>query len=445
MVNRFRRPIKSKARKPASAPEGKPLEVEIERIGARADGIAHAPDGPLFVPLAAPGDRLIVRPGEKRGEGRQARIERIVQAGPGRIEPPCPVYGRCGGCALQHVEAAIAAEAKSDWLAQALGARGLDTQRLQPLAACPAGERRRARFAAKKLAAGWVLGFNEAQGAQIVDLQGCPALVAELRDLPAGLHDLLAKLPGFGQAGDILATVTDSGIDLVLYPAKPGEPALADREALADFANAHDLARIAWAPQPSLRPEPVLTRKQPREKFDAIAADIPPGSFLQPSRAGEAAILAAVRDAIADAKVLADLYAGLGTIGLRLAAEGRQVHAAEGDEAMVAALRRAAGLHGLRLTAECRDLARQPLSGPELERFDTVLFDPPRAGAASQAAALAASPVQRIVAISCNPATLARDLRILVDGGYHLDWVRPIDQFPWAAHLEAVACLHRPG
>lgn len=444
MVDRFRRSIKGKPQRSKRLVESAAVEVEVERIGARGDGIAAGPDGMLFVPLAAPGDRLLVRPGEKRGDGRQARIERILAPGPERIDPACPVYERCGGCALQHVQPEIASHAKTEWLVQALAARGLDASVVRPLEVLPPGERRRARFAARKTAAGWILGFNEAQGAHIVDLDACPALAPELRDLPAALHHLLARLPAFGQAGDVLATVTDSGIDLALYPAKAGEPALADREALADFANARDLARIAWAPVPNRPPEPLLTRKQPRERFDSIAADIPPGAFLQPSRTGEAAILDAVREAAKGARIVADLYAGLGTIGLRLAAENLQVHAVEGDAPMVASLRKAAGLHGLRLTAECRDLARKPLEGAELERFDTVLFDPPRAGAATQAQALANSRVRRVVAISCNPATLARDLRILVDGGYVLDWVRPIDQFPWAAHLEAVAALHRP-
>lgn len=444
MVDRFRRPIKRKAQRAAKPSHRAPLEVEIERLGARGDGIANGPEGALFVPLAAPGDRLVVRPGEKRGEGWQARIETILAPGPDRITPPCPAYGRCGGCAMQHVTPALAAQAKTDWLVQALAARGLDTSKVRSLDALAPGARRRARFAARKTAAGWVLGFNEAQGAQIVDLDACPALAPELRSLPEELHVLLSRVPAFGQAGDILATVTDSGIDLVLYPAKAGEPGLQDREALAEFANTRDLARVAWAPIPNQPPDPLLTRKQPRERFDTIAADIPPGAFLQPSRSGEAAILASVREAAKGARVVADLYAGLGTIGLRLAAENLQVHAVEGDAAMVASLRRAAGLHSLRMTAECRDLARKPLSGSELDRFDTVLFDPPRAGAASQAQALADSRVGRVVAISCNPATLARDLRILVDGGYVLDWVRPIDQFPWAAHLEAVAALHRP-
>ena len=443
MVNRFRRPIKRKASRGAHSTASQPVEVRVERIGARGDGVAEGPDGPLFIPLTAPGDLVLARPGAARGTGQAATLDRVIEASPDRVSPPCLVYGRCGGCALQHVTDAVAAQAKTGWLTQALSARGLSGVPIRPIQSCPTGERRRARLAARRTAQGWVIGFNEAMGARIIAIEACPALHPDLAHLPGRLRALLEKLPGFGAAGDILIARTDSGTDLVLYPQTAAEPGLADREALLAWAQAEDLARIAWAPRPDQPPEPVMTRRPPMEQLGTVVVEVPPGAFLQPSRAGEAAIRALVTEAVAEAPALADLYAGLGTLGLSLAEAGRLVHAVEGDGAMVTALRKAAGARGLRLTAECRDLAREPMPAQELERFAAVVFDPPRAGAEAQARALADSTVPRVVAVSCNPATLARDLRILVDGGYRLDWVAPVDQFPWSAHLEAVACLSR--
>lgn len=445
MVNRFRQGSKRKRQRPARAApaERRVLELEIARVGARGDGIAHAEGRAVFVPYTAPGDRLTARVetparGDWRGE-----IDRLTAPGPGRATAPCAHFGRCGGCSLQHLDGPTVAAQKRDWLAQALAARGLDPGALRDPLAIPPGRRRRARFAARKTARGWIVGFNEAKGARIVDQRHCPALLDELAALPAFLRALLARLERIGEATDILACRTDAGLDLAFFPAMPTEPSLRDREALLAGARDRGLARVAWDSGAGMA-ETVAAPAPPRLVMGGVSVLVPPGGFLQPSADGEAAIVERVLDAVGPARRVADLYCGLGTLALPLAEGGaRIVHAVDGDAAMVDALRRAAGNAGARLTGECRDLARQPLAGADLARFDAAVFDPPRAGAAAQAAALAASGVARVVAVSCNPATLARDLRMLVDGGFRIDWVQPIDQFPWAAHLEAVACLSR--
>lgn len=448
MARRPRKPTRRPDTRP-SAPSGPPATVAVERIGAQGDGIAEDERlGRLYIPFAAPGDRLAVRPGARRGDGRVATIERIDAPGPDRAAPPCRHFGTCGGCALQHVSGPAIAREKRALLADALARKGLEDVPVSETVSIPPGSRRRARFALRRVGerrvgGRTVLGFNERQGARIVDLAECPLLEPGLAAMLADLRDLARRLPSLGSGGDLHIQGSETGADLLFLPDRPGDPGLAEREAIAAFAETQGIARISWAPAPGAPPEPVAARVAPRVSFAGIAIHPPPGAFLQPSLAGERAITAAVAAAIGTADRVADLYAGCGSIGLPLAAMGKAVHAAEGLADHVDTFRKAGGAAGLRVSAEVRDLAAEPLSAAELARFDAVVFDPPRAGAAEQAAALAASAVPRIAAVSCNPATLARDLAILVEGGYRVLATTPIDQFPWSGHLEAVAVLSR--
>jgi len=261
-------------------------------------------------------------------------------------------------------------------------------------------------------------------------------LLAPLRAFLAAAFDRPATL-------DILATALVSGVELVFTHADAPNRAL--REAIAGFAEQHNLARIAWRRRKTESAETIIQRRPLRIQFGEVAVDLPPGAFLQASAAGEQAIVEAVRAAVGASKRLADLYAGSGAIALTLADDERRIHAVEAAKDMIEALdlgARRAGL-GSRVTAEKRDLVRRPLIGDELAPFDAVIFDPPREGAAAQATALAASKVPVVVGVSCNPATFARDARILVDGGYRLTKVTPIDQFVWSPHLELVGEFRR--
>lgn len=432
-----------------------PRTVSVDRLGARGDGIAETEDGPLYIADAAVGDRLIVRPGPARGDGRGAEILEIVAPGPGRTEPVCGHAAVCGGCALQHLTGEAQADFKRAAVQAALSRKGLDPALTAPLISVPPGTRRRVRLAARRLGsdrleahkAGGrvVLGFNERAGARLVDLAECPVSAPGIVALLAPLRDLLRKLPGFGAGGDIQITLSDTGPDLLFIPDGDGDPGLEERAALAAFAEARDIARIGW--QRDGVAEPVAARRTPSVTLGATsharAVALPMGGFLQPSAEGAALLTDLVLDAVpAEADPIADYYCGVGTFALPLAGRGAAVHAMEGEAGAVAALRRAAA--GLRLTVEQRDLARDPPTRAALDRFAAVVFDPPRAGAAALADRLAESAVPRIVAVSCNPATLARDLRRLSDGGYRLERVTPVDQFPWSAHVEAVAVLSRP-
>lgn len=411
--------------------------VTVESIGAQGDGIAEGPDGRYYVPFAAPGDRLEVRPGAARADGRAARITRMVTPGPDRVPPVCRHFETCGGCALQHLSSGAIAALKRDTVAAALARRGLRGFEMAPTLCIAPGARRRARFVLRRGRSA-AFGFRAPRSHSVVDIAECPAIRPAIAALIAPLRAFSQTIGALGRNAEISVTETDSGLDIAFRPAANDEPTLDDRERLAAFADAHDIARLAW--DSGQGAEPLAARRQPRAAFGSASVDLPLDAFLQPSLEGENAIVGAVTGAIAKATRIADLYAGCGTLTFPLSGIA-PVHAYEGTQAMVAAMRRAAA--GRPVTTHCRDLARNPLNETELAAFDTIVFDPPRAGARSQAAAIARAPAAMVIAVSCNPATLARDLRLIADGGYRLESVLPIDQFPWSPHVEIVAVLKR--
>lgn len=430
------------------------VDLTIERVGARGDGIARGHDGePVFVPFTVPGDRVRVRLGPRRGEGRAAALLDVVAAGPGRRNPPCAQFGRCGGCTLQHLDDDLYAAAKLDALHAAMRRHGLDPGVIEPLHRVPPGTRRRARLSFVRRGGrqgggkAVLIGFNARESHDVVDLAaGCAVLHPALAALVEPLRDLGASVLAPGEAGAAAVTLTETGVDALID--LPRLPDIAALEALASFAEAQDLARLAWRAPGHGEPMPAAVRRPPRAVIAGVAVDLPTDGFLQAAVEGEAVLTEAVLDAVgADASRprVADLFAGVGTFTFALAARNAAVHAVEGAAPALAALKDAADRAGLagRVTAERRDLDARPLLANELRRFDAAVFDPPRAGAAAQAASLAQSPVPRVAAVSCNPATFARDARLLVDGGYRLRWVRPVDQFVWSAHLELVAGFDR--
>ena len=423
----------------AAAGQGQEAVLTIDSVGARGDGIARRDGRPVYVPFTAPGDRVRVRLGAKSGEGSAAELVELLAPG-ARIAPCCRHFGACGGCALQHLDAAAYAEAKESQIAAALRQHGLAAGVIAPLLRLPPGTRRRARFALEHPRAGGaapLAGFHARASHRIVDMQECAVLHPALLALAGALRRLVPRLWPRGSTGAATATLGDTGIDLLLDLAAP--PALAALEDLAGFAEAQDLSRLAWRAPGMEEPVPAAIRRPPRVVFSGVPVGLPAEAFLQASAAAEAALTAEVLAGIGAARRVADLYAGLGTLSFALAMRAA-VHAVEGSRDAAAALAAAAARAGLqRVTTECRDLEARPLSAAELAPFEAVVFDPPRAGAKAQSAALARSAVPRLVAVSCNPASFARDARLLVDGGYRLDRVQPIDQFVWSPHVELVA------
>jgi len=419
----------------------RPVELAIEFIGARGDGVGHGAGRPVYVPLTMPGDRLRVQIERPRGDGFAGRVLDVLAEGPGRVPAPCPHFGACGGCALQHVEDQRYVAWKEQLVATALARRGFVDPPLRPLLRVAPGTRRRANLAAERAGRAVRLGFHERESNRVIDVTGCLVLAPALsRLLPPLRAALFAILPD-GERIEAAATATDSGVDLLLEGRRP--LALAASEALGAFAESADLARLTWRAH-GLPSEPVAMRRPPRVAFAGVAVDLPPGAFLQSTAAGEAALAAAVTQALSGSRRVADLYAGCGTFTFPLA-RGARVHAVEGDAEAIGALAGAArsAVPAPAVTTEQRDLARDPLTDKELERFDGVVFDPPRAGAKAQAEQLARSRVPTVVAVSCDPATCARDARILVDGGYRLLEATPIDQFVWSPHVEIIAVFAR--
>jgi 23S rRNA (uracil1939-C5)-methyltransferase len=406
--------------------------LTISRLGHRGDGIADTPDGPVYVPYTLPGESVEVE--AVAGHPDRRHLLRVERASAERISPVCPHFGVCGGCQTQHWDFARYREWKRGLVVEALRQAGLDA---------PVGEfvdahgegRRRAVFHARSSQHGVLeVGFAALRAHQIIGIDRCPVLAPSLEGaLPAAWS--IAEAIGPAKPLDIQVTATDTGLDVDVRGSGP----LGARHtaALARLADTHRLARL------TRHGELIVQRAAPTLRMGKATAVLPPGAFLQATAAGEVILARLVAEHVGKAKAVADLFCGVGPFALRLAERAR-VTAADSDADAIAALRQAAKTPGLKpIEAEGRDLFRRPLSPDELKSFDAVVFDPPRQGAEAQVRQLAASRAPVVVAVSCNPATFARDARILADGGYRLMSVTPVDQFHYSAHVEIVAKLAR--
>jgi 23S rRNA (uracil1939-C5)-methyltransferase len=360
----------------------------------------------------------------------------VLSASADRVAPQCRHFTHCGGCALQHLERTAYLAFKRELVAAAFAARGLEPP-LAHVVSIGLGARRRATLSARRTGRGVVLGFYEAKGTEIVDLQECPVTASAIvRALP-GLKRLAEPLTSRRLPVRLTVTLAANGLDVAIEDF-PGELGPEVREHLARAAAAAKLARV------TLAGDTLYQSTVPAVRFGPANVVLPPRAFLQAAPAAEAEMVRLVTMAVGPAKRVADLFCGLGTFTFPLALNAALL-AVDGDRQAVGALQNAAKrTPGLKpIEAKVRDLFREPLSVKELEGFDAVVVDPPRAGAAQQAATLAMSRVATIVAVSCNPATLARDARILVDGGYKLERVTPIDQFLYSPHVEAIAVFRQ--
>ena len=423
----------------------KAAECRIARIGADGDGIAALPDGaPLYLAGTLPGEVVRAMPVARRGEGWAGAVEAVTAPSPERRDPPCPHFGACGGCALQHWQDAPYRAWKAGLLEAALCRAGYAAT-LAPLVATPPGERRRMDFALRRQGGAVLVGLHAARASGVVDIASCPVLHPGLVSLVAPLRGVLRGLRLLRREGSAVANLLDNGVDLLLR--SDAAPDTADRVALAAFATTQNLCRISWA-QGEAAPETLCLLRRPVVTLSGVAVQPPPGGFLQASAAGAAAIVAAGLDGLppdlpARARVV-ELYAGCGTLSFALAGRAR-VAAFEGDAASVAALRAAAHGQGLagRITVTQRDLARRPVSTGELQGAAAVVLDPPYGGAAAQMGPIAAARPERVVYVSCNPAALARDAAVLRAAGYAVAGSVAIDQFLWSARLESVVVFVR--
>lgn len=387
---------------------------EIVRVAARGEGVTA--DG-RHVSFAAPGDRVL--PG---GD---------IEAGPHHQVPPCRHFPECGGCQLQHLDDASWSQFILDRISSALATQGLEAAIRAP-ALSPPRTRRRATLHAESSGR---IGFSMEKSHAIVDLAECHVLAPELFALVAPLRRLIHVLRPRRRL-DVHLTLADQGVDLLINGVMP--EGLAAAEAITAFAEGNRLARVAfdegYGPEVRWEPEAVTIT------LGGVPVPLPPASFLQATREGEAALVAAVREVVPGEGVVADLFAGLGTFALAL--PGR-VYAAEAGREAIMALKAAAARSHRTVFTEHRDLYRRPLTPAELDRFSAVVIDPPRAGAKEQAQALAGSKTPKLAYVSCNPSSFARDVKTMVEGGWQIDWIQPVGQFRWSTHVELAASLSR--
>ena len=405
-------------------------EVTITRVGAQGDGVAETDAGPVFVPLALPGERVSALVSGDRG-----RLVNVLTASSDRVSPRCRHFGTCGGCALQHMAPAVYQEWKREQVVAAFGSRGIAAD--VNAVVMPKGYRRRATLTARRDAMGVQLGFHHAASHDLVELVECivsdPLIVLALPGLKVLLESLVSRRADVR----VSVTLTDCGLDVDLDGVN--RSLMPDvRSRLGQQAYALGLARLTIAS------DVVYEAMPPVLRFGGAEVRLPPVTFVQAMAGAETVMAQLVTAAVGKVKSAADLFAGVGAFTFPLAVRAK-VFAVDSDKDAIAALsqgvRTATGLKPI--TTLVRDLMREPLSALELKDFDAVVFDPPRAGAEAQARMLAKSKVKTVVAVSCNPATLARDARILIDGGYRMEAVTPIDQFLYSAHVEAVVAFRR--
>lgn len=427
--------------KPSPAPD---TWLTITGLGAQGDGVADGGDGaPRHVPFTLPGERVRVVPA-----GKGVRAVEIRDPDPARQAPACPHFTRCGGCRLQHLDPARYADLKRARISTALAQRGVADIPLRPTRGSPPGARRRLDLAiaweGKAGGRGPVrVGLHEAGSHALVDLRVCPVADPALVALLDPLRDLARTLPGISGAR---LTRLEDGVDLAL---EGGPRDLAAREQAAAFADAQDLARFSWSVGRGAQAgwEIVAARKLCRVTIAGVGVAVPPAGFLQATPQGEAAIIAAVAEAVGAPRRVVDLYAGIGTVSLALAAAGAEIWALDGAVPALAAYAGAGRARQLAVRTEQRDLSHRPLPPEDFAGWAAVVLDPPFAGAAAQCRDLGGNlgglGPSRLAYVSCNPATFARDARTLADGGWRLDWVQPIDQFLWSADIELVAAFSR--
>jgi 23S rRNA (uracil1939-C5)-methyltransferase len=409
--------------------------VTIDHLGGLGDGVAEGPAGRLHIPFTAPGDLARVALAGKES----ATLLALLTPSPLRVAPPCRHFGRCGGCALQHLETGFTADWKRSRIVAALDRSGLADVTVAETVSVPSGTRRRASFAASRVGKRVLLGFAERASHRLVDLQECWVLRPELVALIAPLRDRLALLLNAGETADIALTWTETGVDFVLIRRRPLN--LIDRETLAEFAESADLARVSWRASLTVPAEPVAARRAPRIRLGEYQITLPQGTFLQPSVEGEALLAKLVQDVLSDvAGPVVDLFSGLGTFAIPASKSG-PVTAVDGDKAAIAAL--LAAVRGRPIAGQARDLFREPLTVKELNMFAAAVIDPPRAGAQAQARMMADCGIPLVVYVSCNPVSFARDAAILTAGGYRLTQVTPVDQFLWSPHVELVGTFRR--
>ncbi len=433
--NRLSRARPASAGASQSPPAPQERILAISAIGARGDATAEGEDGPIYVPFALPGEQV-----RARVTGHRAEVLEVLQPSVERQPAVCRHFGRCGGCQLQHWTEAAYLAWKRDQVREALARRGFGGVDVDPVIPAWGEGRRRAGFHAARQGGQVKIGFIERGGARLTPIAQCPVLAPALEAVALKLAPLADfVLPQRGEI-TLLCLITDAGVDVAVKGA--GRADLLKHETLerlSAIAGELGLARL------SVDGEPIVTRAKPTLRMGRALVAPPPGAFLQATAKGEEELARLTLEALEGANRVIDLFSGIGTFALRLA-ERAEVLAVEADDEMLGALKSAAdGAGGAlkQVSTLRRDLLRTPLASLEMKKFDGAVIDPPRSGARLQAEQIARAPVRKLAYVSCDPASFARDIKVLIEHGFTITRVTPVDQFRWSPHIELVAALQR--
>lgn len=413
--------------------------VTVTGLGQKGDGLARLEDGrSVFVDRALPEETLDIQLFETKDGTLRGDIAQVIEPSADRADPPCPHYDGCGGCQMQHMQGGAYRRWKRQKLEVALAAHLPALPDFLPDIFIPAGTRRRVTFACIKTHKTLVVGYHKRRSKQVSDIEDCLIVDPDLMAVRAHIKPYLLDIIKDSRVVDVFLQKLDGGIDCVITgpvgQAKDGAPDFTVQEACGRMLHETPVSRISWRMRDRDVPELLLEAHPLFKKAGALQIPAPPLAFLQPSAEGEAALARCVVEALpAGAKTAADLFAGHGTFTGHMLGQGLHVDAFESDRGAVTALKKAGHAR-----AQVRDLFKYPLQGKELAGYDVIVLDPPRAGAKAQSDALALSDVAVIIYVSCNPSTFARDAARLVDGGYTVQSIQMVDQFPWSTHTELV-------
>ena len=429
------RKSKRRGRRPQAGGPNCLVDVTITDLGHRGDGIGYLDGDPVYIPYTLPGDRVRSRIRNGRGE-----VVDLLERSEQRVEPSCSYFEKCGGCSMQHMRSMDYLNWKRSLVESALRHRNVRDVMVEPALSVPPGTRRRMTFTAERRGKAFVFGFHKRARHDLLEIEDCPLLDESIRSAIASLRSLAQTLLPVDGRLSLLVTKIRSGFDIWANheDARSFSFDYEQQEQIAAEARKSGCARLTVNDDVSLRFEETTL------SMAGIDAELPPGGFLQATEYSESRLQDLVVRAVGDADRIVDLFCGLGTFSFRLAKSAR-VTAIDSSEASVQALgqtsRRQSNLQDV--SAMCRDLIEEPVLAKELNGFDAVVFDPPRKGALAQAREIAKSDIPQVASVSCDPGTFSRDAQILIDGGYRLDWVVPVDQFLWSHHIEMVASFVR--
>lgn len=422
------------------------IDVNILALGSKGDGVALINGCKVFVPFSVPGELVRVRIGEFENGSCRGEIQSVLIKNSDRKTPACDHFTICGGCAVQQLKDAKYNSWKRKIIIENLRRQKIESGCVKPLISGHSSKRRRVRFSARRLTSGTMVGFKKFGSNQIVDLRSCPVVVDKIWILVPKIRVLLNRFLKVRDRAEIAVILGDTELDITILTSE--EPNLSFREAISDFAIEHDIARICWRKikdKSSNKAEPLIQRRPVKVKYDKYLVQIPPDAFVQPTALGEEILRKHVMHAVSGATKIIELFSGCGAFTLPLAGHGLQVSAFDIEEEHIGSLLQAARAYGLenKITANTRDLYRRPLIGDDFSNVDAVILNPPRSGAGTQINHLAASNAPVVVYVSCNPSSFAQDAAKLIEFGYILEELVPVDQFLWSPHVELVAVLKR--